>query len=648
MASPRQQPFYQPLDNPGKQIRLIEILSESPDEKVSCKLHTVSLDAKPYYICLSYVWGDPSITDEILVNGVPTQVTVNLAAALKHAKTHWISIQNESGNEFNPSDFRIWADAICINQDDLLERMAQVQLMGSLYSSGDFALAWLSSLDENFADILATLRRVFDALGARFETSGYPLPDLNGPEWAGNTLIIERVLKQCQDNQEIDPMNYAFDVESLEAFVDSPFWTRIWIQQEIALAPNVYYACPTVTISHGKLYVALDTLSQSLRNQAYLTEESPHELQIIYLVRKLDRIFGRLLVRFSAHLPSENSQLLTRVKVLADTFRGELEATRPVDYVYGLLSLSGLDIVPDYSKATRDVWIELVAKYLEIFEAERRDSGAQTGPAREFERHQGILHCIQLCAAGLRRDQNLPTWAPVLSPSRRRDHRYPISNLGSKVYMGLLELHDCPDPRVVDDSLWVTAAKVQTVSSCDKEPLNFMPLEDFPRAVAAQFESFLESHGPTYVNGQPLLTVLCSTLFDQEDGVCTLERFHYMISGNDQLAPRLREQMILDGLKSESIQVIESHLSEWVAKEGYFSGQRFICTEDGYIGLAGAEVQPGDAVCIITDLNQPVILRPEGDHYLLVDCCFMLGLMSGEVVDLVKAGRAKIEVIEIK
>lgn len=101
------QPLYQPLDNPSNQIRLVEVLSQSPDENISCKLHTVSLDAKPYNICLSYVWGDPSVTEEILTDGIPTQVTANLATALKHAKKHWVNIKRETGGSFNPLDFRI-------------------------------------------------------------------------------------------------------------------------------------------------------------------------------------------------------------------------------------------------------------------------------------------------------------------------------------------------------------------------------------------------------------------------------------------------------------------------------------------------------------------------------------------------------------
>lgn len=647
MAS-SQPPLYQPLDNPSSQIRLIEILSQSPDERVSCKLHTVSLDEKPYYICLSYVWGDQSVTEEILIDGIPTQVTVNLATALKHAKKHWINIKKESGKATEPSTFRIWADAICINQDDLLEKTAQVQLMTKLYSSSDFALGWLSSTDEWIADTLSTLHRLFDALGASYEAiGGHQVPDLNGPDWAGAIIDMKKTLATPHDASHFNQNDHSLITNSLQAFAKCPFWSRVWIQQEIALAPNVHYACPTMAISHGHLYFTVDSLYAMLSEHRYAKEPSLLESTVYNLTLALDRVYGRLSIRFLAHMPSRHSRLLARLKILIDTFSGELEATRPVDYVYGLLSLSGLDMVPDYSRAVPDVWVELAAKYLEIFQAERPDPNGMC-PGREFLETHGILHFIQLCGGGLRRDQNLPTWAPVLGPLRRREHRFPVSKGSSKVYMGILEMQSCADPRVLGGSLWATAVKVETVSSCDREPLSIKQLDTFANTVATQFESLLESHGPAYINGQPLLAILSSTLFNEEDAESSLGMLYHILRMHNLVTPMLSEQMTRDGLKRQPYEAFERHFIKWASKRGFFDGQKFICTKNGYIGLAGADVQQGDVVCIVAHLNQPAILRPEDDHYLFVGCCFILGLMNGEVVDMVKQGQAKIEVIEIK
>lgn len=48
--------------------------------------------------------------------------------ALRHVKSHWI--QAFPGRDVK--GLRLWADAICINQNDAQERNHQVPLMGSI------------------------------------------------------------------------------------------------------------------------------------------------------------------------------------------------------------------------------------------------------------------------------------------------------------------------------------------------------------------------------------------------------------------------------------------------------------------------------------------------------------------------------------
>ncbi len=40
--------------------------------------------------------------------------------------------------------------------------------------------------------------------------------------------------------------------------------------------------------------------------------------------------------------------------------------------------------------------------------------------------------------------------------------------------------------------------------------------------------------------------------------------------------------------------------------------------EGGYMGLAVAEAQVGDIVCIAKGSRVPLILKPENDHFLMV------------------------------
>ena len=72
----------------------------------------------------------------------------------------------------------IWIDAICINQEDLLERNAQVTLMFRIYGSAQQALVWLGIEDQE----MSFVRGVVDHVSS--DSSG-PGPS---PEQALQTL----------------------------------------------------------------------------------------------------------------------------------------------------------------------------------------------------------------------------------------------------------------------------------------------------------------------------------------------------------------------------------------------------------------------------------------------------------------------------
>ena len=74
--------FYSPL--PGQRdIRLLEVLPGDDSDIVVTSLVTVSLDSKPTYAALSYVWGDATQTSKIECNGKLISITTSLAEALK-------------------------------------------------------------------------------------------------------------------------------------------------------------------------------------------------------------------------------------------------------------------------------------------------------------------------------------------------------------------------------------------------------------------------------------------------------------------------------------------------------------------------------------------------------------------------------------
>ena len=130
--------LYNPLNSSRSEIRLIEVISPNTIP-IECSLSIVSLKDDLDFSALSYVWGDPTVTEDILLNGHTVAVTTNLANALRYVKRHW---QNQYPDR-DSTLFRLWADAICINQTDKPELSRQVQSMGLIYQKAELVLSWL-------------------------------------------------------------------------------------------------------------------------------------------------------------------------------------------------------------------------------------------------------------------------------------------------------------------------------------------------------------------------------------------------------------------------------------------------------------------------------------------------------------------------
>ncbi|KAJ4360993.1 uncharacterized protein N0V89_001562 [Didymosphaeria variabile] len=185
MASSRKNFVHDPLDHTKPSIRLIELQPHlSEDGLAQCALSHATIDGE--YTCLSYMWGPKSPTAVILVNGKEFRVRQNLFDFLKMATAR---------KSFRRKVF--WIDAVCIDQENRLERQHQVLQMGDIYAQAKEVIAWLGLC--NVPIPLWALK----VSGSRFHAS--------------ERLEIYR--------------------EGLDRYLyDNPYWNRAWITQEITLA----------------------------------------------------------------------------------------------------------------------------------------------------------------------------------------------------------------------------------------------------------------------------------------------------------------------------------------------------------------------------------------------------------------------------
>ena len=104
---------YSPIE--GHQFRLFEIQSIEQG-KIKGSFVTKSYSAYPDYYALSYCWGTEAASCPLQVENGLLNITPNLLGALKAAHTF---LESDS-TEYHPTKY-IWADALCINQQENAE-----------------------------------------------------------------------------------------------------------------------------------------------------------------------------------------------------------------------------------------------------------------------------------------------------------------------------------------------------------------------------------------------------------------------------------------------------------------------------------------------------------------------------------------------
>lgn len=217
MASARYQ--YSPLSE-SRQIRLLKLHPrvDAKDLQVSVDLITVSLDTAPPFTALSYAWGDPLLKAEIRCCGLAATTGLSLYSALRQLRTH------------TPHPERlIWADALCINQENITERNAQVRMMGDIYARATNTMIWLGEEDDDVARATEYFQRFFEA---------WEILYAGGPE-----NVVPAYFAEVGTNNSLEAENAlqsAFGEHRLEAYramwmlLHRPWFTRKWVIQEVA------------------------------------------------------------------------------------------------------------------------------------------------------------------------------------------------------------------------------------------------------------------------------------------------------------------------------------------------------------------------------------------------------------------------------
>lgn len=614
--------MYSSLRSACREIWLLRLSPGTWADPLRCTLEVVSLNEQPNYQALSYAWGKSGHAEILQIGEWFREVPTNLCAALRRLrKSHDERI--------------IWADAACINQKDLEERSHQVTLMGDIFSKASEVFVWLGDCisDEDgslqpspgtledgkgMEWISQNLERIFDnsmfsdhesealaALGVLFLLSTdchWAIKPLFAVDGEGRYQVADRYAKAWQ---------------AVIKLLHLPWWSRIWVVQELVLAQKATLAVGSVSVSWELISGFYQSYSKHLPPGACC-----HSSVTWKMASRLwdDIVLMRL--TFST-LQSTRDELVQHRNKQADTALWNFlwllrhkEATDPRDKVYGLLGLltsqSPPFLVPSYLVSTAEAFSKCMAALIRS----SNNLKALVGPRLD--------------------EPGLPTWVIDLMPKEHADTVLFSHNIFKRISSSVLfracgnqalrfsltssklKLHGVPIDAVKDvgaawkkDSMAHTFEKWQTLGGIADGKQDLLHASQY-----ARYNAFWR-------------TMIRDTIRDYDDGERTRRA-----SPNDEVLYTNFHRWLCEPSDANNEGAMAFRKSFFIATQD----QQFFTTRNDCIGL-GDRILPGDEIWILFGGSVPFILRPypdDSEHhgcYALIGDCYVHGIMDGEAME---------------
>jgi hypothetical protein len=551
------------------------------------------MDEDPEYEALSHVGGSEANRKKILIDGQQLSVTFNLAEALDnlYASDH---------------PRKLWVDAICINQKDVPERSQQVQNMTEIYTRARSVVVWIS------------------VLGGKTQQLLHQLENDKSPEHLRNrTASGSRI--QCGpsalDEEDKRPMS---------ELAENPWFRRIWVIQEVAVAREVIVQTGRTTICWTTFGAALEKCSKNYEMEGVI--EAIRTVNTIRTARSQKPYYMDLFV-------------------LLERFRHCL-ATDERDKVFALLGLTSsslakekvVQVIPDYSKPAAFIYMSLTRQYI------------------NKRKNLDII-----CHATLSNYMAIPSWVPCWSY-----HNPGLSVLPKRRTVGARHepMYRCCGDLEIDrdllfgtelsgNRLWVNGFKFDVVSIIGSMATNVRDLgleppingvtdllkewksmseicshvygstweDSFRRTLHADAvgeKRFYHSvHSAVNKTGSGGSALISST------AGCSASEFVYLTQGRLGSVEKVSEVSVEERLNSK-VDLSEESMKRTAIKRTFF------VTEKGYMGLGPFTMEEGDLVYALAGGQVPFILRPIllAGGFSLVGESYVHGIMDGEATVL--------------
>lgn len=215
---------YDTLEDPSQQIRLCRILPDTGSRALALERVTRYLnDVRSQFIALSYAWAGMKLEEDIEVNGILIKVTRNLHTQLCRLRA------------LGCGDM-LWIDLPSIHQSDKEEKSAQVALMSEIFQGTKTVYVALDDRTENIPQDEADHAQIAGAIKELANGTHF----LNLSVRAAGAETVERLL--CR-------------------LLDARWWERVWVVQEVVLAPACKILLASGLVSWSSLALAVKQLN---------------------------------------------------------------------------------------------------------------------------------------------------------------------------------------------------------------------------------------------------------------------------------------------------------------------------------------------------------------------------------------------------
>jgi hypothetical protein len=539
------------------------------------------------------------------VEGKSFYTSPNLHSALRHLR------QQSSTNIF-------WIDALCIDQNNDREKNEQVIRMAEIYQNAQNVVVWLGEKDSD-SDIAMDF-----------------VPKLLDPSFLSD------------DNW---PSTYARGFYALARLLERPWFSRIWVLQEVAYKMDIGLNCGDHEVHFMDLVDAcnivkskLNTIKRSLQNT--LLYDSYGHLLHNFQDSSAARLFDLLRNVF---IRSNDGKVIERRLSLESLVcdLAPFQATDPRDSIFALLGLAkDADIPfvfqPDYCKSVLDV-------YSQFTSACARASGSLDIICRPWAPRKKTVWQDNFVDPELR--FQAPSWIPVRGDLPYGDPKYQIKKrVNADILVGsarkrIYNTHNGIHAQVrfgVDDLTGASdgSMNVKGLILCRISELSNRMPDGFILKDALDMIGGItrDERGNLEAMEDSVWRTLCANRDENGDpppSVYRIAALHLLHTSQSICSIDTEEMLEVDTPEYQKEFLKRVQAATWNRR--VFRAQESNTensTQGGLIGLVPRGSQNGDHICVLFGVSVPVVLRRHQRDttscWQLVGEAYVDGRMDGE------------------